>query len=112
MDSHYRNAGYGSKENVITGSAEVVQEWSSARDKQIAILQFKRRLLGVESWSPAARADGAEGGNEQLTRCQSVILFYINMVVMVLLTRHDQLKAECNVRELFYTNLICDNKGN
>lgn len=64
MDSHYRNAGYGSKENVITGSAEVVQEWSSARDRQTAIFQFQRHLLGVESWSSAARADGAERSGE------------------------------------------------
>lgn len=99
MDSHYRNAGYGSKENVITGSAEVVQEWSSARDRQSAILQFKHRHLGVESWSSATRADGAGRENERLTKCQSAILFHPNMLAMVLQTRYERLKVECKVRE-------------
>lgn len=74
MASHYRNVGYGSNENVITGLAKAVQGESSPTQTNVS-LQFNHLRLGDdESWSPVERAHDDGRVNERLTRCQSACL--------------------------------------
>lgn len=97
MDSHYRNVGYGSNENVTTGSAEAVREESSSTQTHVS-LQLSHPLLGDESRSPAKRARGEGRVNECLTRCQSAGLWQPYMLPTVLFTGHNHFKSECYVQ--------------
>lgn len=94
MASHYRDVGYGSNENVITGSAEAVQGESCPTQTNVP-LQFNLLCLrDDESWNPAERAHGDGRVNEPLSRCQSACLQQPYTLPTVLLSSHNHFKSE------------------
>lgn len=77
MASHYRNAGCGSNENVITASADPVQGESSPTQTNIPSHFNLLRLWNDESWCPVERphGDGSTSHCASQSICDNVTHF-------------------------------------